>query len=186
MRKAIVFGCIVAVAALGLLLLRAPSEPGGSGDSPAFQALLDDAIIRLDGVAQQVTAVSAPEALADPQQPTVDEYTCVGFRTCDAIATCDGNPTCDGEITCWASTCAQAPTCEATCGQYTTEPGVPTCEGEATCEEGCAGWPTYHGMTETCQGGPTCEYTCSGYVTCSGCVSTDRTTWGSIKAEFSK
>ena len=186
MRKAIVSCCIVALAALGALYVTVPSEPGGNGDSPAFQALLDDAITRLDGVAEQVTAVSAPEALAEGQQPTVDDYTCAGFRTCDAIATCDGNPTCEGEITCWASTCLQAPTCESTCGQYTTEPGVPTCVGGPTCEEACPGWPTYHELTETCQGGPTCEATCVGFVTCSGCVSTDRTTWGSIKAELGK
>lgn len=184
MRKAIVLGCIAAVTALGALYVMTPSEPGGNGDSPAFQALLGQAITRLDDVAQQVTAVGAPVAQADPQQPTVDEYTCAGFRTCDAIDNCNGTPTHDGEITCWASTCLASATCEPTCAQYTTEPGVPTCIGGATCEEGCPGWPTYYELSETCAGGPTCEVTCFGFVTCSGCLATERTTWGSIKAEF--
>ncbi len=186
MRKAIVLGCIAAVAALGALYVMVPSEPGGNGDSPAFQALLGQAVDRLDGVAQQVTAVSAPEVLADPQVPTVDEYTCAGFRTCDAIPTCDGTTTCEGEITCWASTCLANDTCQETCDQYTTEPGAASCDGSATCTEGCPGWPTYHGAIQTCEGGPTCELTCIGYVTCSGCVSTERTTWGSIKAGFTE
>ena len=186
MRKVIVFSCIAAVVALGAFYLKASDGPVSRGDSPAFQELLSQAIARLDGVAEQVTAVSVSEARADgQQQPTVDEYTCIGFRTCDAIATCDGAVTCDGVETCWASTCQGAPTCESTCAQYTTE-GEETCDGSGTCEEACPGWPTYFAGWPTCTGEETCAITCIGFVSCSGCSPTECTTWGQIKAEFGK
>lgn len=185
MRKAIVLGSVAALAATGFIMLAAGNELTSHERSPAFEALLREAIARLEGVPQQMTAVTVGEARAEGQLQTVDEYTCSGFRTCDAIATCDGNPTCDGEITCMFSTCLGAATCEHTCGQYTTG-GSETCNASATCEEGCPGWPTYFPM-ETCEGGATCEITCPGYVSCSGCpTGVKQTTWGQMKAQFSQ
>jgi hypothetical protein len=174
---------LLVVVVVVAICLHAPSEPAAPGASPAFQALLGQAIAGLEGITQQVTAVSVPATHAGPQAATIDEYTCMGFRTCDALQTCDGTATCDGETTCWASTCQGAPTCETTCAQYTTD-GSETCSGSATCEEGCPGWPTYFPGWETCTGGPTCEYTCLGFVSCSGCNAIERTTWGAIKAGF--
>jgi hypothetical protein len=185
MKKAIAVASIAAVVALGAVYMGARTEAVKAGDSPAFQALLNEAIARLEGAAEQVTAISASDVRADAMQ-TVSEYTCQGFRTCDAIATCDGTPTCDGEETCWASTCAAAPTCECGCEQYTLEGGE-TCDGTSTCEEGCAGWPTYFAGWPTCMGEPTCAYTCPGYVSCSGGFSAvESTTWGKIKVGFSR
>ena len=184
MRRAVALGSLITVTVLVLIGLHAPPEPAATGDSPAFETLLSQAIARLDGISQQVAATSIAATHAGPQVPTVDEYTCSGFRTCDALPTCDGNQTCDGEITCWNSTCLSAPTCQPTCEQYTTD-GSSSCNGSSTCAEGCAGWPTYHAQTETCLDGATCELTCTGYVTCSGCPNAiERTTWGAIKAGF--
>jgi len=184
MRKAIIIASALTVVFFALVHLNAPQEIAPI-ESPAFKSMLGQAIDRLEGITEQVSAVSVPATQAAPQAPTIDEYTCTGFRTCDALPTCDGNVTCDGEITCWASTCLASPTCDTTCEQYTTD-GASTCDGSATCEEACAGWPTYFVGTETCAGGPTCEITCPGFVTCSGCApnAIERTTWGAIKAEF--
>ncbi len=183
MRKVVILGCVTATVTLGAILLRAPGELVSCGDSPAFQVLLGKAISRLEGIPQQVTAVSVSEARAEVQQATISDYTCSGFRTCDGIVTCDGTATCDGEETCWASTCLTAPTCEATCSQYTVQGGE-TCDGSGTCEEACPGWPTYYAGWPTCTGEATCELSCPGYVSCSGCNATERTTWGHIKAQF--
>jgi hypothetical protein len=189
MRKVIVFAIVVVVAAVIYLNFVETSERSAHDSSPAFQAMLDQAVDRLEGVPERIAETAVSEAQADPQEPTVDEYTCAGFRTCDAIATCDGSQTtCDGEITCDYSTCMGALTCTSTCEQYTIGESA-TCDGSPTCHEGCAGWPTYDGFNPTCVGGPTCEVsgTCIGFVTCSGCgTATERTTWGSIKAEFGK
>jgi hypothetical protein len=185
MRKVIIFGCVAVAVTLGAICLRATNEPASYEDSPAFGALLSQAIDRLEGIPRQVTAVSVSEARAESQQPTVSDYTCGGFRTCDGILTCDGTETCNGEETCWASTCLTAPTCEATCSQYTVQGGE-TCDGSATCTEACPGWPTYFAGWPTCTGEATCELTCPGYVSCSGCNATECTTWGRIKAEFGK
>jgi hypothetical protein len=186
MRKAIVLGSVVALLALGTVYLTGRTDSAPAGDSPAFEALLSQAVSRLEGVPQRITSAAVPEAQADV--PTVDEYTCAGFRTCDAIPTCDGTPTCDGEETCWSSTCVTGPTCDCDqCEKYTIEGGQ-TCDGTSTCEEGCAGWPTYFPGWPTCTGGPTCEFTCPGYVSCAGGgpSATERTTWGGVKAEFAE
>ena len=183
MRKVIVLGSLIGVVVLASVLLNAPPEKAAHGGSPAFESLLGEAIARLEGFSERVSAASVPATHAGVQAPTVDEYTCSGFHTCRALPTCDGNATCDGEITCWSSTCLAAPTCETTCELYTRDQSE-TCDGGATCAEGCPGWPTYHELTETCLGGPTCEVTCTGFITCSGCVAIERTTWGAIKADF--
>ena len=105
MKKAIVLSAVIAVAVLGTVYFGMRSEPVTAERSPAFQALLNTAIARLEGAAEQVTAVSVPDARADVRaeaMQTIDEYTCggdytcLGFRTCDAFFTCDGNITCDG------------------------------------------------------------------------------------------
>ena len=189
MRKAIVFALLVVVAAVVYLNFIDDADRSAHDASPAFQVMLDQAVDRLEGVPERITATAVAEAQAEPLATA--EYTCSDFRTCDAIATCDGSvqPTCDGEITCDYSTCEGALTCTNTCEQYTIGEG-PTCDGSATCAEGpCPGWPTYDGFNPTCVGGPTCEPegTCLGFVSCSGCgTATERTTWGEIKAKFGK
>ena len=183
MRKAIAVGTIAAVAVVGLVYLTTRTEPVVADGSPAFQALLIEAIARLEGVSEQLTTASVPEARADAMQ-TIDEYTCSGFRTCDAIATCDGSATCDGEETCWFSTCVSAPTCECPCEQYTLEGGE-TCDGTSTCQAGCPGWPTYFAGWPTCTGEATCVFTCPGFVSCAGGASgVESTTWGQIKTQY--
>ena len=186
MKKVIVLTTVAAVAVLGLIYSGAVRRPVATEDSPAFQALLNTAIARLEGAAEQVTAVSVSDVRAEAMQ-TIDDYTCTGFRTCDAIPTCDGSYTCDGEETCWASTCLAAPTCECGCEQYTLM-GGPTCDGTSTCMEGCAGWPTYFPGWPTCTGEATCAFTCPGYVSCSGggTSAVESTTWGLIKTEFTR
>lgn len=185
MRKAIVLVTVAAVAAVCAIYYGGSREPATAEDSPAFQALLNTAIARLEGAAEQVTAISVADARADAMQ-TVDEYTCSGFRTCDAIPTCDGTVTCDGEETCWASTCTGAATCICPCEQYTLEGGE-TCDGSPTCMEGCAGWPTYFPGWPTCTGEATCAFTCPGFVSCSGGFSAvESTTWGLLKTEFTQ
>lgn len=185
MRKVIVLTTVAAIAVLGTIYFGARTEPVTSEDSPAFQALLNTAIARLEGAAEQVTAVSVSDVRAEAMQ-TIAEFTCIGFRTCDAIVTCDGSYTCDGEETCWASTCTAAPTCECGCEQYTLEGGE-TCDGMETCMEGCPGWPTYFPGWPTCTGEVTCAFTCPGFVSCSGGPSAvESTTWGLIKTEFTR
>jgi hypothetical protein len=189
MKKVIVLASVLALAVLGSIYIPDRTAPVSSEDSPAFRTLLGQAIARLEGAPQKITAASvgAGVAHAGDRTPTVDEYTCSGFRTCDFIFTCDGTYTCDGEETCWASTCVQAPTCECGCEQYTLEGGE-TCDGTDTCTEGCPGWPTYFPGWPTCTGEATCAFTCPGYVSCSGGGATqcERTTWGQLKEEFSE
>jgi hypothetical protein len=187
MRLAIALGCVAVLAVLGMTY-SVPTQTVSHQGSPAFQTLLGQAIARLEGAPQRITAASVGVGVAnaDDATATVDEYTCEGFRTCDARETCNGSLTCDGEVTCWASTCDTAPTCECDCLQYTLQ-GCPTCDGTDTCMEGCAGWPTYYPDWPTCAGEPTCNFTCPGYVSCSGGPSgTDRTTWGDLKMEFAE
>jgi hypothetical protein len=180
LRKAIALGSVFVLLVLVSVCLHAPESDAPDG-SPAFRSMLNQAIDRLEKTSQRITAATVPVAHA--LTPTVDEYTCSGFRTCDAMQTCDGTITCDGEITCWASTCLENVTCQTTCELYTRDQSE-TCEGGPTCEEACPGWPTYFPGLQTCDGAPTCELTCPGFITCSGCVATERTTWGSIKADF--
>jgi hypothetical protein len=185
MLKAIGFLIVIVIAGAVCMHLVGRAERPAHQASPAFKAMLSQAVDKLEGVPQQITATTVPEAQAEPQVPTVDEYTCSGFRTCDALPTCDGSAhTCDGEITCDYSTCTGSLTCVETCFNITIEGGE-TCDGSTTCAEGCAGWPTYDGFNPTCVGGPTCEITCPGFVACSGCPSaTERTTWGEVKVRF--
>lgn len=184
MRKALVIGSVFALVVLALVTLHAPREDA-TGGSPAFEAMLSQAVDRLESTSQRVVAASVPatQAGSPALAPTIDEYTCGGFRTCDDMQTCDGSATCDGEITCWASTCLDNVTCQSTCELYTRDQSE-TCEGGATCQEGCPGWPTYFPGIQTCDPGPTCEITCPGFVTCSGCAAIEQTTWGAIKAKF--
>ena len=186
MRKWIVLGTVALAAVIAGQYATGSHTPVTHQGSPAFQALLDDAIARLEGAAEQVTAISVTDARADAMQ-TMGIYTCVDFRTCDAIATCDGSHTCDGEETCWASTCADVPTCECGCEQYTLEGGF-TCDGTATCHEDCPGWPTYLPTWPTCEGGHTCVFTCPPFVSCSGggASGVESTTWGQVKTDFSQ
>jgi hypothetical protein len=182
MRKGLLLGTCFGLLVLISLWLHVPDR-AAPGDSPAFQVMLSEAISGLESVTQKAATAGVPATQAAPQAPTVDEYTCMGFRTCNAFQTCDGTPTCDGEITCWASTCLGSETCQTTCVLYTRDTS-PTCEGGPTCEEGCAGWPTYFAGIQTCDPGPTCEFTCPGFISCSGCAAVERTTWGAIKAGF--
>lgn len=182
MRKAIIIGPAIAVLVFVSICLHAPESAAPNG-SPAFQSMLGQAIALLEGASQRVTAASVPATHAGPQVPTIDEYTCSGFRTCSDFQTCDGSVTCDGEITCWSSTCLGHETCQSTCVLYTRDTSG-TCQGGPTCEEACAGWPTYFVGSQTCDGAATCEVTCPGFITCSGCAAIEQTTWGSIKAKF--
>jgi len=182
-RKVVVIASVFAVLGLVSICLHAPESAAPSG-SPAFQSMLGQAIDRLGGASQRVTTATVPAAHAGPKVPTIDEYTCSGFRTCDEMQTCDGNPTCDGEITCWASTCLDHETCQSSTCQLYTRDQSETCQGGPTCEEACPGWPTYFPGAQTCDGAPTCALTCPGFITCSGCVAIRKTTWGAIKAEF--
>jgi hypothetical protein len=185
MRIGIVIGSVFAVLVVALVGMHAPREDATVG-SPAFHSMLSQALDRLQATSQHVAAATLPATQAGglpAMAPTIDEYTCGGFRTCDAIQTCDGTLTCDGEITCWASTCLENVTCQSTCELYTRDMSE-TCEGGATCQEGCPGWPTYFAGLQTCDPGPTCEITCPGFITCSGCAAIEQTTWGAIKAKF--
>jgi ferredoxin len=193
MRRVIVLGSIASIVVLSVVYLAGQRQATSTEDSPAFQALLSQAIARLESTPQQITAATVAEARAEDPLATVDAYTCSGFRTCDYIVTCDGTATCDGEVTCWWSTFwdGSCPTCNGVvpdCCEdpYTMQGGV-TCDGEATCKEGCAGWPTYFPMT-TCDGSATCALTCPDFVSCNaaGPSATERTTWGRVKAEFAE
>jgi len=202
MRKVIGLGLVVAVILVSAIFL-ARNEPASHESSPAFQALLSEAIARLEGVPQQITATSVAEAKAGPAQETMygqltctlpecvdytyygqytcegeptcdDKWTCERFYTCDSYYTCHGEVTCNGCWTCWFSTC---------------EDSMMTCDGSwNTCDftsPDCFEW-TYQGWY-TCDGTWTCgvAMTCAGWPECGGGPSgTERTTWGKLKAVF--
>jgi hypothetical protein len=194
---------VVAVVGLAGFHLAGRGDPISHEESPAFQALLNQAIARLEGVPEQITAVTVGEAQAAPAQETVypgltcdravcteytfdgaytcfseptcdDKFTCERFYTCDSYYTCHGEVTCNGCWTCWFSTC---------------EDSLMTCDGSwYTCDfanPDCFEW-TYQGWF-TCDGTWTCgvAMTCAGWPECGGSPSgTERTTWGRVKEVF--
>ena len=205
MRKVIVLGCVAVVLALGAVYLTGRTGSAAHDDSPAFQALLDEAIARLDGVPQEIKAVTVADAKAGPAQPDVTMY---GYMTCDrdqtecfdytynqSEPTCDpGIVTCDAQITCSRFyTCDSQYTChgEETCnGCYTCwfstceAPGA-TYDGSPTCYPVCDEY-TFQG-NYTCDGTTTCmwQQTCDGWPECGGNPSAnEKTTWGILKAIF--
>ena len=203
MRKVIVAGCIVTACVLLSVYFVGRPDIDSHDTSPAFQALLDEAIARLEGVPMQITAASVPEAQAGPLQETMygeltctrpecgdytydgaytcegeatcdDKYTCERFYTCDSYYTCHGEITCNGCYTCWWSTC---------------EDSLMTCDGSFnTCDfsnPDCFEYTWQGGYT--CDGTLTCGYaqTCAGWPECGGGPSaTERTTWGRTKSLF--
>jgi hypothetical protein len=204
MRKAIVLGCAAVALALGGICLTGGNSVSHD-DSPAFQALLDEAIARLDGVPQEIVATTVADAQAQPNpDPTMYGYftcdrdntdcldltydpsaptctaadltcdafiTCARFYTCDSQYTCHGEETCNGCYTCWFSTCDA--------------PGA-TYDGIVTCDANCPEY-TFQG-NYTCDSTPTCGFgqTCDGWPECGGSSAVERTTWGSLKADFSE
>jgi len=215
MRVAIVLGSIVALAALGSFYFSARTSPAGHEGSPAFQALLEESIARLEGVTTQITSASVADAHAEVQQETftggitcAGAMTCFGYDTCTrpecwdwtydpSAPTCEpGVVTCDAVITCTRFyTCDSQYTChgESTCnGCYTCwfstcdQPGA-TYDGTDTCYPVCQEY-TFQGNF-TCDGTETCGWlqTCAGWPECGGNPSgTERTTWGQLKMEFSE
>lgn len=161
MRKAIVLGSAVALVALGAVFIGARTEPISHEGSPAFQALLSDAIARLENVVEDITAGSVGEAHAGRLEYTVD-------GTCDGSATCDGSPGCEYETVYGQYTCDRdVPDCW---GTLTYDPTVPTCDaGLATCDDGV-----------TCMRFYTCDsqFTCSSGATCDGSVTCWNSTCG--------
>jgi len=207
MKKAIVLGSVAVALVLGGVYLAHRTEAVSHEESPAFQALLSEAIARLDGVPQEITAVAVADAQAGPQQPDPTMY---GYETCDrdnpdcfdltynqSAPTCDpGIFTCDANITCSRFyTCDSQYTChgEATCNGCWTcwfsgcdAPGA-TYDGTVTCDANCPEY-TFQGnftcdQTETCGFGQTCK----GWPECGGGPSAvESTTWGQIKADFAQ
>ena len=207
MRKAIVLGCVAIALAFGGVYLSGRTGAVSHDGSPAFQALLDEAIARLDGVPQEIIATTVADAQAAPPNP---EPTMYGYFTCDRDNTdCieltydASSPTCvAGEVTCDAAvTCSRFYTCDS---QYTCH-GEETCNGCYTCWYSTCDRPgaTYDG-TETCgtancieytfQGNYTCDgtltcgyaQTCDGWPECGGGPSAvEQTTWGNLKSIFS-
>ena len=109
MRKAIVIGSIVALAVIAAAHLTGRTALVPHGSSPAFEALLTEAIARLEGATQEITATTVGEAHASGKQ----------FETMAGEPTCYGSPTCDrDQPECWDLTYSGEPTCyaaEATC-----------------------------------------------------------------------
>jgi hypothetical protein len=130
MRKVIVLGSVVALVALSTSYLASRTEPVSHENSPAFQALLTEAVAGLEGVPTQISATSVAEARAEGQLATTEYrcgYTAAG-NTHDGTPTCTGQYTCDDSETCFAdgwtcynSTCSDfAQTCDGTFGCYQT------------------------------------------------------------------
>ncbi len=208
MKKVIVVGCIAVVLALGSVYLTGRTNTATQDDSPAFRALLDEAIARLDGVPEQITATTVADAQASPQQPDPTMYgyetcerdntdcidltydpsapTCEpGLVTCDASVTCSRFYTCDSQYTCHGEeTCNGCFTCWfSTCeNPGATFDGSPTCVGAGCMEYTFQGNYTCDG-TDTCTKGQTCD----GWPECGGGLSAvEKTTWGSLKATYSE
>ena len=207
MRKVIVLGCLAVALALAGTYLTGRTGFESHNDSPAFQALLSEAIARLDVVPQEITAITVGQAQAEPAQPDETMY---GYQTCDSDHTeCfdytydPSQPTCDpGIVTCDAQiTCSRFYTCDS---QYTCH-GEETCDGHftcwfSTCEAPGAtydGSPTCYPVCDeytfqgnyTCDGTETCGWlqTCDGWPECGGNPSgTETTTWGRLKASFAE
>lgn len=203
MRRAIVAGCVVVAVVSLFAYFAGRSEVDAHDTSPAFQALLGEAIARLEGAPQKITSATVADAQAGPAQETMypgltcdravctsytfdgaytcfseptcdDKFTCERFYTCDSYYTCHGEVTCNGCWTCWFSTC---------------DDSLMTCDGSwYTCDfanPDCFEW-TYQGWF-TCDGSFTCgvAQTCAGWPECGGSPSgTERTTWGRTKSLF--
>lgn len=174
MRRVTVLASVAALATLGAIVLGAQTQPVSHQESPAFQALLNEAIARLEGVAEEITAVSVGVAHAGSKEYTID-------ATCDGTATCDGAPGCEFATIYGMYTCDRD---NPNCWELTYDPTVPTCDpGIATCDAAitctryytCDSQFTCHGE-ETCDGNYTCWnstcdeplQTCDGSITCTG------------------
>jgi hypothetical protein len=191
MRKVIVVGLLLALAGFTVAHLSLQPEPVTHEGSPAFQALLDQAIARLDGVAREITVTTVGEAHANGQGLM---QTVAGEITCDGVPTCDGSPGCytmdPSDPACSGQTydpgdpacitmdptnpdCLE-PTTDAAC--VTMDPVNPDCQMETvypalTCDrDNTACWDlTYDPASPTCQAtAPTCDAneTCSRFYTC--------------------
>ena len=204
MRKVIVLGCVTIALALGGIYLSGRTGSVSHDGSPAFQALLDEAIARLDGIPQEITAITVADAYAQPDPTMYGAFTCdrdntdcwdytydetaptcePGIVTCDAAVTCSRFYTCDSQYTCHGEeTCNGCNTCWFS---GCTAPGA-TYDGTVTCDANCPEY-TFQGNF-TCDGSMTCGYaqTCDGWPECGGGPSSvDETTWGQIKANFAE
>jgi hypothetical protein len=208
MRKVIVLGCVAVALALAGTYLTGRTGFESHSDSPAFQALLGEAIARLDGVPQEITAITVGEAQAEPAQPDVTMYTyptcdrddtnCFDYTydpsqpTCDpGIFTCDTGVTCSRFYTCDSQyTCHGEVTCDGcwTCWFSTCDAPAATYDGSATCTYPPCVEYTFQG-NYTCDGTITCEWqaTCAGWPECGGNPSpTNATTWGKLKSSFAE
>jgi len=180
MKRAIILSSLLAIAVLGSVYWTARVEPASHDGSPAFQALLDEAIARLEGATQEVTKATVGEAHAEAQQ-----YTMSG-ATCDGTETCDGSPGCEYETVYGQFTCDRD---HPDCWELTYDPTVPTCDpGLVTCDASatCARFYTCDSQF-TCHGEPTCDgsdtcwnstcdeplQTCDGSITCTGGLECD-------------
>jgi hypothetical protein len=208
MKRAIVLGSVAAALVLGGAYLAGRTSSVAHEGSPAFQALLSEAIARLDGVQQEVVATTVGEAQAAAKQPDptmygfptcdrdntdcieltydVSEPTCeAGMITCDAAVTCSRFYTCDSQYTCHGEeTCNGCFTCwYSTCeNPGATFDASPTCTGAGCIEYTFQGTYTCDG-TETCGKGQTCD----GWPECGGGPSAvETTTWGSLKATYAE
>ncbi len=192
MRKAIVLGSAATLVALCAAFLGGRIEPVSHDDSPAFQALLGEAIVHLENAGMEITATGVGKAHAAVKEYTVDGGTCDGAATCDGAPGCEyetvyGQYTCDRDIPdCWGVTSDPSvptcdpglPTCDAgvTCMRHYTCDSQFTCFGEATCDGSSTCWnSTCEDPLQTCDGSITCagapdceEYTFQGNYTCDG------------------
>ncbi len=182
MRKATVLGLLL-LAVAGSFFLAGRTDPVTHASSPAFQSLLSEAITRLEGVTEEITATSVGVAHAADKQPTVygeptcdrDDTQCWDLTydpaspTCEAsMATCDATETCSRFYTCDSQyTCHGEATCDgsATCWNSTCDEPQMTCDGSSpTCDASCTPY-TMQG-NYTCDGTPTCHMTCAGWPNC--------------------
>lgn len=207
MRSVIVLVSVAALVVLGSVCFMTRMQPVSHDGSPTFQMLLSEAIARLEGVPEQITAASVAEAHAE----AAVEMTMFGYETCthpgcleftfeETTPTCYvDDPTCDDKITCMRFytcdsyfTCHGEETCDGceTCWNSTCDRPEMTCDCSETCDEtdpDCTPY-TFEGHY-TCDGQLTCYVgqTCAGWPECGLNPSgTDRTTWGEIKMEFSE
>lgn len=183
MRRVMALTFVLAVAALGAVFLNGRTEPVSHKGSPAFQALLTEAIARLEGVTERATVVTVGMAHAGDRPPVDTMY---------------GTPTCDRDDTnCWDLTydptsptcCASDLTCDAsvTCARFYTCDSQYTCHGEETCDGTWTCWfsgcdvtgMTYDGSVTCDFAGKSCvEYTYQGNFTCDGTATCHQTCRG--------
>ncbi|MCK4548435.1 MAG: hypothetical protein KAW17_13450 [Candidatus Eisenbacteria sp.] len=182
MRKAVVLTSAITLAIVGYACFTGGSQPDNHAGSPAFTALLSEAIARLEGITQEMAATTVGEAQAANKQPTMyGEPTCdrdqtecweltydAGSPTCEAgMATCDATETCSRFYTCDSQyTCHGEATCNGTltCWNSTCDEPEMTCDETPTCDAACIPY-TMQG-NYTCDGTPTCHNTCMGWPGC--------------------